>query len=229
MLALARQRRAFALREEEAFHAETGFLSYSAKPKSEIFSEPLAGETGAPYLSTEVPQTIEWKRRALTGRVKGFCVMAGKDHETMRDVLNRLTLKPRMKEAARNAGIHPTTLFGWIRKSAAGDPKMVLTWLGHKAPFHKHVVAARRLSVIAIDHVAGHLAINGHAEPRFHKGKPVWRRDAQIEADALALDEDTWKIRYGNRPRSDTFMRDENGALIQEVVVHPPYPANTPW
>ncbi len=65
MLALARQRRAFALREEEAFHAETGFLSYSAKPKSEIFSEPLAGETGAPYLSTEVPQTIEWKSGAL--------------------------------------------------------------------------------------------------------------------------------------------------------------------
>ncbi|MGD1213075.1 MAG: hypothetical protein ABR973_17245 [Candidatus Acidiferrales bacterium] len=85
--------------------------------------------------------------RALTGRAKGFCVMAGKDHDTMRDVLNRLTLKPRMKEAARNAGIHPTTLFGWIRKSAAGDPKMVLTWLGHEAPFHKHVVAARRLSV----------------------------------------------------------------------------------
>ena len=91
--------------------------------------------------------------------------MAGKDHDTMRDVLNRLTLKPRMKEAARNAGIHPTTLFGWIRKSTAGDPKMVLTWLGNEATFHKHVVAARRLSVIAIDHVARDLAINGHAEP----------------------------------------------------------------
>ena len=151
--------------------------------------------------------------------------MAGNDHDTMRDVLNRLTLKPRMKEAARNAGIHPTTLFGWIRKSTAGDPKLVLTWLGHDAPFHKHVVAARRLSVIAIDHVARDLAINGHTEPRFHQGKPVWRRDPQIEADALALDGDTWKIRYGNRPRSDTFMRDENGALIQEVVVHPPNPA----
>jgi len=53
----------------------------------------------------------------------------------------------------------------------------------------------------------------------------VWRRDPQIEADALALDDDTWKIRYGNRPRSDTFLRDDNGALIQEVVVRPPNPA----
>lgn len=38
------------------------------------------------------------------------------------------------------------------------------------------------------------LAINGHTEPRFHNGKPVWRRDPQIEADALGLDDDTWKI-----------------------------------
>jgi hypothetical protein len=32
--------------------------------------------------------------------------MAGKDHDTMRDVLNRLTLKPRMKESGslQNAG-----------------------------------------------------------------------------------------------------------------------------
>ena len=151
--------------------------------------------------------------------------MAGKDHNTMRDVLNRLTLKPRMKEAARDAGIHPTTLFGWIKKSAAGDPKMVLTWLDHEAPFHKHVVAARRLSVMAMDHVARDLAINGHTEPRFHNGKPVWRRDPQIEADALALDDEAWTNRYGNRPRSDTFMRDETGGLIQEVVVYPPNPA----
>lgn len=151
--------------------------------------------------------------------------MAGKDHDTMRDVLNRLTLKPRMKEAARNAGIHPTTLFGWMRNSAAGDPRMVLTWLGQEAPFHKHVVAARRLSVVAMDHVARDLAINGHTEPRFHNGKPVWRRDPQIEADALALEDEAWKARYGNRPRSDTFLRDETGGLIQEVVVHPPNPA----
>jgi hypothetical protein len=40
-----------------------------------------------------------------------------------------------MKEAARNAGIHPTTLFAWIKQSMAGDPKMILTWLGHKAPW----------------------------------------------------------------------------------------------
>jgi hypothetical protein len=34
-----------------------------------------------------------------------------------------------------------------------------------------------------------------------------------------------WTAAYGDRPRTDTFMRDEEGALVQEVVVHPPNPA----
>ena len=90
-----------------------------------------------------------------------------KDDDVRRDVLNRLVLKPRMKEAARNAGIHPTTLFGWIKQSVAGDPKMILTWLGHEAPFHLHVNAARKLNIVALDHAARDLAINGHSEPRY--------------------------------------------------------------
>jgi hypothetical protein len=74
-----------------------------------------------------------------------------KDDDVRRDVLNRLVLKPRMKEAARNAGIHPTTLFGWIKQSLTGDPKMVLTWLGHEAPFHlPGSPAALRIFMIAL-------------------------------------------------------------------------------
>jgi hypothetical protein len=149
-----------------------------------------------------------------------------KDDDVRRDVLNRLVLKPRMKEAARNAGIHPTTLFGWIKQSVAGDPKMVLMWLGHEAPFHLHVNAARKLNIVALDHAARDLAINGHVEPRYHDGKPVWKRDPRIEADALSMSDDDWALIYGeDRRRSDTFMRDETGALIQDMVVHPPNPA----
>jgi hypothetical protein len=148
-----------------------------------------------------------------------------KDNDVRREVLNRLVLKPRMKEAARNTGVHPTTLFGWIKKSVAGDPKMVLTWLDHEAPFHLHVNAARKLNIVALDHAARDLAINGHSEPRFHDGKPVWKRDPKIAADALTLSDSEWTARYGSRPRTDTFMRDEQGALIQEEIVHPPNPA----
>jgi hypothetical protein len=149
-----------------------------------------------------------------------------KDDDVRRDVLNRLVLKPRMKEAARNAGVHPTTLFGWIKQSLGGDPRMTLTWLGHEAPFHLHVNAARKLNIVALDHAARDLAVNGHREPRFHDGKPVYRRDPKIAADALDLSDADWKSKYGDRPRTDTFYRDpETGALEQEVVVHPPNPA----
>ena len=148
-----------------------------------------------------------------------------KDDDVRRDVLNRLVLKPRMKEAARNAGIHPTTLFGWIKQSVAGDPKMMLTWLGHEAPFHLHVNAARKLNIVALDHAARDLAINGHSEPRYHDGKPVYKRDPKIEADALSMGDYEWDATYGDRSRSDTFLRDTNGALVQEVIVHPPNPA----
>lgn len=148
-----------------------------------------------------------------------------KDDDVRRDVLNRLVLKPRMKEAARNAGIHPTTLFGWIKQSVAGDPKMILTWLGHEAPFHLHVNAARKLNIVALDHAARDLAVNGHSEPRFHDGKPVWKPDPKIAADALTMSDSEWTATYGGRPRTDTFMRDERAALIQDMVVHPPNPA----
>lgn len=149
-----------------------------------------------------------------------------KDDDVRRDVLNRLVLNPRMKQAARVSGIHPTTLFGWIKQSLSGDPKMILTWLGHEAPFHLHVNAARKLNIVALDHAARDLAINGHREPRFHDGKPVYRRDPKIAADALDLSDADWKSKYGERPRTDTFYRNpETGALEQEVVVHPPNPA----
>jgi len=149
-----------------------------------------------------------------------------KDDDVRRDILNRLVLKPRMKEAARDSGIHPTTLFSWIKRSMAGDSKMTLAWLGHTAPFHQHIVAARRLNVVALDHAARDLAINGHSEPRFHDGKPVYKRDPKIAADALDLSDADWTSKYADRPRTDTFYRNsETGALEQEVVIHPPNPA----
>jgi hypothetical protein len=148
------------------------------------------------------------------------------DDDTWRDVLNRLVLKPRLKAAARNAGINPTTLFAKIKDSVAAPDKHTLSWLGHDAPFFQHVNAARKLSVVALDHAARDLALNGHSEPRFFNGAPVWRRDPQIEADAITLDELDWIAQYGVRPRTDTLYRDPaTGALEQEKIVHPPNPA----
>jgi hypothetical protein len=152
---------------------------------------------------------------------------AGKkiDDDTWRIVLGRLVQRPKMNAAARDSGINPLSLFRKIKASVADPEAHTMQWLGHTAPFYQHVNAARKLSVVALDHSARDLAINGHSEPRFHDGRPVWKRDPKIEADAITLDELDWIATYGTRLRSDTLARDEAGALIQEVVVHPPNPA----
>ena len=76
---------------------------------------------------------------------------------------------------------------------------------------HKHVIAARRLSVIAIDHVARDLAIN------------TWLGHEAPFTDALALDEDTWKIRrelgqqlhqHRRVRRMDDNLLDQGAILI---------------
>lgn len=149
-----------------------------------------------------------------------------KSDDLKREVLNQLVQHPAIKRAARNVKISPTTLFKWIKESIAEPEKCTLQWLGHEAPFYQHVNAARKLNVIAIDHSARDLALNGHSSPRFYDGKPVWKTDPKIASDALTMDEDEWTLLYGNRPRSDTYARDpETNGLIQEVDVSPPNPA----
>ncbi|MGD0332972.1 MAG: hypothetical protein ABSA90_06910 [Xanthobacteraceae bacterium] len=138
--------------------------------------------------------------------------------DTKRDILNRLCISPRLKPAARAAGISPDSLFRLIRESMEpGAPTM--EWLGRKDTFGNFVAVARRLNVLAIDAEARGLAF-GHTEDRYFNGAPVYRRDPKLEA--LALDPDMWQIEFGDRPITDTFARDENGGLIIEQVTHPP-------
>src|SRR5262249_52366849 len=69
--------------------------------------------------------------------------------------------------------------------------------------------------------------LNGHSEPRFFEGRPVYARDPIVEADALELTDEEFFAKYPKRKsKEDTFARDPiTGALIQETVEHPPNPA----
>jgi hypothetical protein len=142
--------------------------------------------------------------------------------EVLKQILNFLVLTPRLNRAALDAGIHPTTLFDWLGKSNNNDPAFEIDWLGRKQQFAVHVLAARKLNVVALDHSARDMAINGWREYKTLDGKPVWRVDAKLAADAL--DPGRWKSAHGDRPITDIYLRDENGALIQDYVDHPPNP-----
>ena len=146
--------------------------------------------------------------------------------DVWRSILNRLVLKPRLKAAARAENINASTLFTKIKHSIASPDEHRLTWLDSLAPFHEHVSAARRLSIVELDRAALTLGLEGHSTPRYHDGKPCFVVDLAAAADALTLDELSWIDKYGNRrgpgPDADTYARDKDGKLIQEMVTSPP-------
>jgi hypothetical protein len=88
--------------------------------------------------------------------------------------------------------------------------------------FANHLQTARRLSIVELDRAALQLGIEGHSQPRFHDGKPVFVTDMQVAADALTLDKIDWIAKYGSRSRDEHYARDKDGKLIQEQVSSPP-------
>ena len=142
--------------------------------------------------------------------------------DVWRDILNRLVLRPRLKAAARSAGINPSTLFIKIRQSIENPDDHMLTWLDRLDTFANHVTAARRLSIVELDRAALTLGLEGHSTPRFHDGKPVFVTDMQVAADALTLEDWAWEGAYPGRKRDDIYARDADGKLVQEMVTSPP-------
>lgn len=144
-------------------------------------------------------------------------------NDTWVDILNRVVLRPRLKPAAKAAGIDPSSLFQKIKDSIAEPDKHIVEWLGTKAPYHEHMNTARRLAIVELDRAALEMALEGHSQPRYDAaGKPVWKTDAQVAADALTLDDFDWEMKYGpSRRRDDVYARDTDGKLIQETIVTP--------
>jgi hypothetical protein len=142
-------------------------------------------------------------------------------NELQVDILNRLTIKPSLKAAAREVGVNPATVFKWIKDSVE-DPTITLSWLGYTQTFAAHVQLARRLQIVVLEHEARSLATLGHVQARWHDGRPCYRHDPKVEADALSMDDNDWMFEYGTRSRDDVFARNEAGELIPEEVVSPP-------
>lgn len=137
------------------------------------------------------------------------------------DILNRLVLRPRLKAAARAAGIDPSTLFAKIKASVEHPEEHRIVWLDKLDTFANHVTMARNLSIVELDRAALTLGLEGHSQPRYHDGRPVYMRDAEVESDAISMDEMSWIQKYGTRKRDDTFLR-RDGKLVPEMVTSPP-------
>ena len=148
-------------------------------------------------------------------------------------ILNRLVEHPHaeMRQTARDFKLSPVSLYNWSSISArdeAADLKekseFYFEWMAQTSYWHRHVVLARRLSILQIDSRLRDAAVNNHREPLFRQGgEPVWEVDPQLASDAQ--DPELWAIMHAPRPITDIFKRDVDGALIQAYMERPPNPA----
>ena len=147
-------------------------------------------------------------------------------------ILNRLVTHPHceIKSTAREFKISPVTIFNW-RAGSARDEQVDLKeaspfwvmWMDQASYWHRHLVLARKLSILRIDERLRDLAVNGTKEFLFRQGgEPIWQVDPQLAADAL--DPKTWQARHGDRPITDVYKRGPDGELLQayrEVTPNP--------
>jgi hypothetical protein len=147
-------------------------------------------------------------------------------------ILNRLVTHPHceIKATAREFKISPVTIFNWRAASARdeqadlkdGSPFWVL-WMDQASYWHRHLVLARKLSILRIDERLRDLAINGTRELLFRQGgEPIWQVDPALAADAL--DPKKWQERHGDRPITDVYKRGPEGELLQAYREVPPNP-----
>jgi hypothetical protein len=138
---------------------------------------------------------------------------------------------------AKKHKISVQAIFRWQKQSAQdeadgrADSPFLITYLDQEAFFHRHVAFVRAVAIARIDHRIIEAATAPHMEPQFsaQTGNPHWQVDPKIAADALSMSDDMWQLEYGTadsvRNRSDVYMRDVEGKLIQIVKEVPPQPA----
>jgi hypothetical protein len=141
-----------------------------------------------------------------------------------------------LNKVARKHKISVQAIFRWQKQSAQDeadgvvDSPFLITYLDQEAFFHRHLAFCRAVAVARIDHRIIEAATASHMEPQFsaQTGNPHWQVDPKVAADALSMSDDMWAITYGLDPvrsRSDVYMRDAEGRLIQIVKEVPPTPS----
>ena len=145
--------------------------------------------------------------------------------EVQVDILNRLTIKPSLKGAAREVGINPATIFKWIRESRSRSDASLLDWLGHRDTFANLVNLARKLQIVVLEHEARSLATLGHAQPAGTMAAPATAMTQNRSGRAQSMSDEDWAFlltRDALASHDDVYARDEDGALIPEEIVSPP-------
>ncbi|HUI12979.1 MAG TPA: hypothetical protein VL048_05860 [Xanthobacteraceae bacterium] len=155
--------------------------------------------------------------------------------ENLVKVLDCLTVNPSPTAAARAIGASNKIVWIWGTQSAAKaaegvpieesgfgvrwpDPDGPLVW------FHEAFQQATKifLALASMEHMALIGPDAGHKKvARDGSGKITFKVDLKVASDAMQMDDFTWELIYGTRPKTDIFARDEDGCLIPDVYTEP--------
>jgi hypothetical protein len=150
--------------------------------------------------------------------------------ENAQRVLDFIVEHGSIPSAAKSIGASSKLVYIWITQSSEDekigvvDSRFIVSWpTEEKQFFHKAALLARRMNAMNYESTLRQQVNEGFQRKLFDSaGKPLWRCDPKIAADALEMDDFEWEITHGRRARSDVFMRDADGALIQETVFDVP-------
>jgi hypothetical protein len=163
------------------------------------------------------PSKLETSARNL--ELEGF-TMSKHTPKTLAAICDRLVAHPYLKPAARSIGIDPSTLFAWLDKSRADPSSLSFVWSDVKAPFHEHVAAAMRMSVLMIESNAREMALNGFEEVVTFQGRVQYELDPRY----VGVDDDTM-VKLGlDQPSVEyhRYRRDADGNAIPLKVRRKP-------
>lgn len=155
--------------------------------------------------------------------------------ENMVRVLDMLCTNPSPTKAARAIGGGDKLIWQWGTKSAAKEAMNVpieesgfgVRWPDPDAPpiwFHHAFQQASRIffSLASMEHMALIGPDAGHKRvARDGSGRIQFKVDLKAASDAMRMDDVTWELCYGDRPKTDIFERDENGCLIPDTFTEP--------
>lgn len=140
--------------------------------------------------------------------------------EKLAAICDRLVAHPYLKPAARAVGVNPSTLFAWLEKSRADPSSLSFVWSDVEAPFHQHVAAAMRMSVLLIESNAREMALNGFDEIVTFQDQVQYEFDARYvgvdDATMVKLGLDKPSVEYHR------YKRNADGSAIPLKVRRKP-------
>jgi hypothetical protein len=112
---------------------------------------------------------------------------------------------PSLTHAAKANGVHPATLFRFIKESNENPDAYIIEFMGETVPFHRALQLANRAAIALVESELISRSVHGGREKIYFQGRPQWVEREDIPSDIT--DPEILQMLYG---QPDRWLRKEN-------------------